>query len=106
MEIRPFRGWRYRPGGGDVSSFICPPYDVLTQADKDALLRRDPGNIVAVDLPHCPPAEIGPDAAYRQAADTLRHLQQANLLIREDAPVCTPISSGTPGPGTSTSAAG
>ncbi len=86
MEIKPFQGWRYATPDGDVSSLICPPYDVLSQADKDALLRRDGRNIVAVDLPHWPPGEPAPDTDYRQAAQTLRRWQQTRLLRPDDAP--------------------
>ena len=71
MEIKAFQGWRYRSGNGDVSSFLAPPYDVLSQSDKDALLAGGKRNIVAVDLPHVPPAGVGPDSAYTAAADCL-----------------------------------
>ena len=55
MEIRPFRGWRYRPGpDGTVSDRIAPPYDILSAADKQSLLARSGQNIVAVDLPRVP----------------------------------------------------
>jgi uncharacterized protein (DUF1015 family) len=86
MEIRPFRGWRFRTKGGDVSPHIAPPYDILSQADKDALLRRSEANIVAADLPHVPPKEVGPDAEYRRAADTLRQWKRSGLLLQEDRP--------------------
>ncbi|KKL92931.1 hypothetical protein LCGC14_1879750, partial [marine sediment metagenome] len=59
------------------------PYDVLTQADKDALLSRDGRNIVAVDLPHCPPSDVGPDSAYEQAAETLTQWRSSGVLVRE-----------------------
>jgi uncharacterized protein (DUF1015 family) len=69
MEIRPFRGWRY--GSADVSPLISPPYDILSQDDRAALLARSPHNIVAVDLPHFPPKKVGPDEVYQQAAKLL-----------------------------------
>lgn len=82
-EIRPFRGWHYR---GDVSSLIAPPYDILSAADKDALLAGSPDNIVAVDLPHVPPKEVGPDAEYQAAAAKLAALQESGVLAQDDRP--------------------
>ncbi len=87
MEIRPFRGWRYNaPRGGDVSDLIAPPYDVLSGADKARLLARDERNIVAVDLPHTPPKEVGPDTEYEQAAGLLAQWKQQQVLVRDPAP--------------------
>ncbi len=87
MEIRPFRGWRYNvPPGGDVSDLIAPPYDVLTAEDKARLLARSDRNIVAVDLPHTPPKEVGPRAEYEQAASLLDRWKRRQVLIQETAP--------------------
>ena len=86
MQIRPFRGWRYRGDDGDVSRYIAPPYDILNQADKDRLLARSEHNIVAVDLPHVPPKDLGPESKYDQAAATLADWQRTGVLVREAAP--------------------
>jgi len=87
MEIRPFRGWRYRVApGGDVGPYIAPPYDVLGEADKRALLDRCAENIVAVDLPQWPPRQPGADMLYGQAADLLRQWQASGVLVQESKP--------------------
>ena len=56
-EIQPFTAIRFDHSrlGGDLSNVIAPPYDVLDQADKNALLEKSDRNIVALDLPHLPP---------------------------------------------------
>jgi len=88
MEIRAFRGWRYvGRDGGDIGSFIAPPYDVLTGADKDRLLQGNPANIVAVDLPHVPPKQLGTDAEYDQAARQLASWKTDGVL-KQDAKPC------------------
>lgn len=88
MEIRAFRGWRYVGlDGGDIGPFIAPPYDVLTGADKDRLLEGSPANIVAVDLPHVPPKQLGTDAEYEQAARQLESWK-ADGVLRQDAKPC------------------
>ncbi|HUS47035.1 MAG TPA: DUF1015 domain-containing protein [Phycisphaerae bacterium] len=87
MEIRPFRGWHYRPGtDGDVSAFIAPPYDVLSAADKAALLKQSERNVVAVDLPHVPPGDAGKDELYRRAAELLNEWKASGVLVQEQAP--------------------
>ena len=46
----PFRAIRYAPQI-DLDAVIAPPYDVLSDADRDALAARDEHNIVHVDVP-------------------------------------------------------
>jgi len=87
MQIRPFRGWRYSPAAcGDIGPMLAPPYDVLTAADKQALLARCDRNIVAVDLPHVPPKQLGPARLYEQAADRLAQWQASGVLCQEARP--------------------
>jgi len=87
MEIRPFRGWRYSAGAqGDVSDRLAPPYDVIGLTDRDALLARSDRNIVAVDLPHFPPHEAGPDEAYQRSVDLLGRWRADGTLVQDHAP--------------------
>lgn len=86
MELRPFRGWRFASPQGDVGSFLAPPYDVLSAADKQALLEACPRNIVAVDLPVVPPKEAGPDEVYAAAADRLRQWMAQGVLTQDPRP--------------------
>lgn len=87
-QIRPFRALRYDISryGGDLSAVLAPPYDVLDQADKDALLAKDAHNIVAVDLPHIPPKEEGPQQAYLDAQFNLDMWTAQGILVREEKP--------------------
>ncbi|HNQ24432.1 MAG TPA: DUF1015 domain-containing protein [Phycisphaerae bacterium] len=87
-RIAPFAAVRYdeKRNGGDVSALIAPPYDVLDQADKDALLARSDRNIVAIDLPHIPPKSAGPPEAYAAAARRLESWLADGTLIRDPAP--------------------
>lgn len=87
MEIRAFRGWRYSVGAGkSISNLIAPPYDILSLDDKKALLARDAANIVAVDLPHVPPKELGPDSEYQAAAATFEQWKKSGVVVLESAP--------------------
>jgi len=90
-QIRPFAGYRYsRSQGCDFSNLIAPPYDVLDEAAKAALLARHPHNINVVDLPHMPAKTVGPDATYAKAADTLRQWLAAGIIQHDARPALYP----------------
>ncbi|MCC6581756.1 MAG: DUF1015 domain-containing protein [Phycisphaeraceae bacterium] len=79
--IRPIPAVQYAtPKGGDLSALIAPPYDVLDETSKAALLSRSEYNIVAVDLPHLPPKTVGPDEVYVQAGQLLRRWLYVKVL--------------------------
>ncbi len=85
-RLRPIRALRYATADGDVTTKIAPPYDVLDEGPKRALLERDPYNIVAIDLPVTPPKTVGPDEAYDGAAATLNGWLAAGVLKRDERP--------------------
>ncbi|HLB44137.1 MAG TPA: DUF1015 family protein, partial [Candidatus Limnocylindrales bacterium] len=67
-DVRPFRGLRYDPSAvPDLGTVLCPPYDVISAAERLALAARDPHNAVALELPE---ASSGGDA-YASAARIL-----------------------------------
>lgn len=70
----------------DLSSRIAPPYDVLDEKPKQALLQRDPNNIVAIDLPVTPPKTVGPDEAYEQAGERYRQWLQEDIMTYNPEP--------------------
>jgi len=69
-NVYAFHAVQFSSGGGDVSSRVAPPYDVLSAAQKAAMLQSDARNIVAIDLPHTPAKELGPSSAYDAASTT------------------------------------
>jgi len=78
----PFRAHRYAPGT-DLDAVIAPPYDVLSDADVDALAARDPHNVVHVDVPH------GGDDRYELAAGTLAAWLRDGVLVDDAQPSFT-----------------
>jgi len=87
-EVAPLAAIRFDQTrtNGDLSTLLAPPYDVLDQSDKDALLAKSEHNIVAVDLPHIPPKSAGPPATYQRSASTLEAWLADGTLIREPKP--------------------
>lgn len=86
--ISPFTAIRYPQS--QQSELVAPPYDVLSAADKARLQQRNGHNIVAIDLPHLPPKQAGPDAAYEAAGHTLRSWLESNVLVRDSKPALYP----------------
>lgn len=84
--VYPFRAIQFGHGSGDVSARIAPPYDVLDADDKAGLLARDAHNIVAIDLPHLPPKELGPPKAYADAAAALTEWIGQEVLTQRATP--------------------
>jgi uncharacterized protein (DUF1015 family) len=91
-QIRPFAGIRYGRQFSDVSAVIAPPYDVLNEAQKQALQARHPNNIVTVDLPWMPPKTVGPDDAYEKANMTLEAWLASGILQRDRRPAFYPYT--------------
>ncbi|MCA9243801.1 MAG: DUF1015 domain-containing protein [Phycisphaerales bacterium] len=83
-DIRPFRAIRYTSGA--LSDVLAPPYDVLDQADRDALVARDANNFVVIDLPHIPPKNAGPAEVYEKAAKTLQDWLDSGVMKQDERP--------------------
>ncbi len=85
--VLPFAGIRYATDRqADVSSLLSPPYDVLSEADRQALLARSPDNFVLVDLPHTPPKHAGPPEVYERARRQLQDWLSNGRMLRDAAP--------------------
>ena len=44
-EIAPFRALRFAEPAGALEDLITPPYDVISEAERDRLYRRSPFNL-------------------------------------------------------------
>jgi len=80
-RFEAFRALRYAPflNLDDVSA---PPYDVISETDRDALCVRHPNNIAHIDMP------TGVDA-YDVAEETLREWMTNGVLVLDDVPSLT-----------------
>jgi len=81
-RFEPFRALRYAPAV-DLDAVIAPPYDVLSDADVDALEARDARNIVHIDVPR------GGDDRYQRAGRLLRSWIDDATMVRDDEPTFT-----------------
>ncbi len=88
LEVTPFAAIRFDAArtGRDLSTLLAPPYDVLGEEDKRALLAENDRNIVAIDLPHVPPKSAGPPEVYERSATLLSDWLANGTLLREQSP--------------------
>ncbi len=80
--FHPFRAVRYA-ASHDLAAVTAPPYDVLSDADVDALAALDPHNIVRVDVPR------GGEDRYSKAAITLNQWRADGDLVTDERPSFT-----------------
>lgn len=86
-----YHAWMYDPGvapaGGDISTRLAPPYDVVTAKLRNTLLEADPTNSDAIDVPQLPVDRMGPDAAYARARRTFESWVSHRIIRPLDQPV-------------------
>ena len=76
-KIRPFRALRYDEAkAGPLERLVAPPYDVISDAERDEYLRRSPFNVVHLTLPE----------SEQQAAQDMQEWHETGVLARDDAP--------------------
>ncbi|MEA2025382.1 MAG: DUF1015 domain-containing protein [Chloroflexota bacterium] len=85
--LRPFRALRFDATSTDLSAVLAPPYDVISPAQRQELLARDPHNIVRIELP-ADLGTAGPDD-YRAAAATTAAWREAGILVKDAEPSVT-----------------
>lgn len=49
--FRPFNGMRYTEKAGEIGSLCSPPYDVVSDAERKKLLKKNEYNIIRLELP-------------------------------------------------------
>lgn len=81
----PFRALRY--AASDLRDLVAPPYDVQSPDQSEALARRSPHNIVAIDVPAV--TQSAADDPYAAAAATLEQWRADGILVQDDRPTLT-----------------
>src|SRR5436190_1972210 len=83
VDISPFRALRpsYGKKYSEVSSFICPPYDVISPSDRLELLKKSSTNVVQLELP-----EGEGDEKYHHATVLLQQWKNQEVLQHDRKP--------------------
>ena len=85
-RVRPFQAYRYATGSSDISQLVAPPYDVIDDAQRAALLAREPHNIVALELPEGPLDPKVHGSRYETGAARWRQWRDEGVLARDVLP--------------------
>jgi len=92
-EIVPFRAVRYAATRGRaLGELLAPPYDMVSQEQRDELLRRSPHNMIHVTLGEDRPGD-GPGTTnrYARAAETWASWLAQGVLKRDPSPALYPL---------------
>ncbi len=81
-EIKPFRALRHKPELGPLESLLCPPYDVISEEYRKALLERHARNVVRLILKDPADGERG----YERIGDTFKGWRADGTLLQDKAP--------------------
>lgn len=83
-EFAPFRALRYdEAASGPLWSVICPPYDVIDEAERERLYSRSACNFVRIEFRRDGDHEPDRDR-YAKAATELRRWTWSGILRRDD----------------------
>ena len=82
-RFEPFHALRYV--SADLNLVAAPPYDVLSEADREALAQRHPNNIVHIDVP----VESDGPGRYDAAGDVLDNWVTQGVLVEDAEPSFT-----------------
>lgn len=87
VDVRPFRGLRYRLSAvSDLSLVISPPYDVVQVDQRGALYQRSPFNIIRLEYGLSFPDDTVEDNVYTRAAEIYHRWRAEGVLGEEASP--------------------
>jgi len=75
--IKPIKALRFTEKAGDIASCVCPPYDIISESEREALINKNEYNVVRLELP------IGEDK-YNEAGRTLSEWLDKGVLARDE----------------------
>lgn len=85
--IIPFRGVLFNQAkAGAVADLVCPPYDIISHDEQQALYRKSPHNVIRLEYGLESPGDTETDNRYTRAAATLDEWLRTDILKRDSAP--------------------
>ncbi len=76
-EIKPIRALRYTDKAGSISLNVCPPYDIISDGEREALIKGSPFNLVRLEKPE------GEDR-YNAASELLESWLEKGIIARDE----------------------
>lgn len=85
--IIPFRGLRYNPEKIDnIEDVLTPPYDVINEEEGETFLKKNPYNMIQLDLRNTGQKESTDGGRYVDAHARFTSWQEEEILIRDREP--------------------
>ena len=85
--IRPFKGLRYdQEMIGDISKVITPPYDVISEEERERYYQSHPKNVIRLILGKDLPDDNESSNKYTRAAGFFNYWRKEEVLIEETGP--------------------
>lgn len=79
-EIKGYKGLRFNcEKAGKIEELVCPPYDIISDQQREEYIKTNPHNIIRLELPKG-------DDKYNKAAEILKDWLENGILIKEDKP--------------------
>jgi uncharacterized protein (DUF1015 family) len=85
MEVKPFKAFRFNARVvGDVGKCIAPPYDVISDGERDGLYHKSKYNIVHITKGQAATCDDGRHNQYTRAAEYLQNWIAEGALRQDD----------------------
>ncbi len=75
--IKPIKALRFTEKAGEVQTCVCPPYDIISESEREELIKQNEYNLVRLELP------VGEDK-YAVAGRTLENWLESGILARDE----------------------
>ena len=85
-EVRPFNAVLFNPSMVNIANVVAPPYDVVSQEEKERLYNKSPYNIIHVDAGKELPDDNSSFNKYTRAKDLLESWISSGILKPVDKP--------------------
>ena len=77
-DIKSFQALRFTEAAGGIEALACPPYDIISEEERAAYLRRNENNIIRLELPR------DGDDPYRLAGEELNRMLETGILAEDE----------------------
>ncbi len=75
-EIKAFRGLRYTEKAGEISELCCPPYDIISDKQREEYIRKNENNVIRLELPD----------SYEAAGRLVNDWIETGILAKDEKP--------------------
>ncbi len=76
-KIKPFKALRFTDKAGRISELVCPPYDIINEEQRLALIDTNEHNLIRLELPRG-------DEPYKAAAKTLKEWLDCGIVACDE----------------------